>query len=97
MEKVITVVGRFAQRCKHNKFIVDPQLGVVKCGICGESLNPMWVLEQYASGEHRLIQQVERLRRLVEETKDKTKCKCQHCGKMTTIANKDEVRRASYS
>ena len=92
-DKVITTVNRFSGRCKHNKFILDPKLGYVKCEMCDEHLNPMWVIEQYANYEHRLFQQLHRLEKLVELTKDKTKCKCQHCGKMTSIANKNETSR----
>ena len=93
-EKIIHVVNRFSARCKHNKFIVDNQLGYVKCGLCGEHLNPIWVIEQYANHEHRLFQHLERLERLIELTKEKTKCKCEHCGEITKIANKNEINKA---
>ena len=93
MDRVIEITKRKSHDCKHNKFIVDPQLGYVECGICGEHLNPMWVVGQYANGEHRLFKQFERLKRLAEETKGKTRCKCEHCGEMTKIANKAEINR----
>lgn len=99
LEKVINIVGsseRFAKGCKHNKFIVDTQLGYVKCGICNEHLNPMWVIEQYANHEHRLFQQLNRLNSLTKILKDKTKCKCEHCGQMTKIENSREMNKAYW-
>ena len=96
-EKIVTVVSKteryFAKKCQHNKFVVDTQLGYVKCGLCGEHLNPMWVIEQYANAEHRLFKQFEYLTGLNQELKDKTKCKCQHCGKMTSIASRREINK----
>lgn len=93
-EKVIQVVTRIGPQCQHNKFILDDRLGYVKCGICGEHLNPMWVIEQYANHEHRLFQNISFLKRLAEEIKDKTRCKCEHCGEITRIANDREVSRS---
>ncbi|HHG3329084.1 TPA: hypothetical protein ACPVYZ_004250 [Vibrio parahaemolyticus] len=99
IEKVINLVGsseRFAKGCKHNRFTVDTQLGYVKCGICNEHLNPMWVIEQYANSEHRLFQQVNRLSALTKILKDKTKCKCEHCGQMTKIESSREMNKAYW-
>lgn len=93
-DKVIQVVKRFARNCQHNKFILDDQLGYVKCGICGEQLNPMWVIQRFSDSEHRLFRHLEQLRNLVEVTKNKTRCKCEHCGKMTNIATEREVNKA---
>lgn len=93
-DKVIQVVERFARKCQHNKFILDDQLGYVKCGICGEQLNPMWVIQRFADSEHRLFQHLEKLRNLVEVTKGKARCKCEHCGKVTRIATEREVNKA---
>lgn len=99
IERVTTVVDmskRFAKGCKHNKFIVDGQLATVECGICGEKLNPIWVLEQYANEEHRLFKQFNRLKALIKIAKDKTKCKCEHCKQMTRIANSRESNKAYW-
>ena len=96
MEKIIKIESKLSGRCQHNKFIFNEELGYVECGICGKHLNPMWVIEQYADQEHRLFQQFERLKRLIEETKHKTKCKCEHCGKTTNIANNKEANKAYF-
>lgn len=96
MEKVVEIVHRFSRRCQHNKFIVDTELGYVRCGICDEHLNPMWVIKQYGNEEHRLFKQLERLQSLVKELEKKTRCKCDHCGKMTTMATQREVNKAYW-
>ncbi|WCH25215.1 hypothetical protein [Aeromonas salmonicida] len=93
-DRVIQQVDRFARDCRHNKFIYDETLGYVECGICGEHLNPMWVIEQFTNKESRVVRYLEQLNRLVDETRAKTKCKCQHCGQMTDIANEREVSKA---
>ncbi len=96
VEKVFNLMTKLTKRCQHNKFIINPTLGYVECGLCGEHLNPMWVIEQYANAEHRLFKQYEYLQRLISESKHKTKCKCEHCGKMTKTANKSEVNKAFF-
>ena len=95
-DQVIQTVTRFSGHCKHNKFLVDTRLDYIKCAICGEHLNPMWVVSQYADDEHRLCKHLKRLERLIEETKHKTKCKCEHCGEMTKIANQKEINKTYY-
>ena len=78
-------VADFNQRCVHNKFIVDESLDAVQCGICHQSLNPMWVLKQLCGNEHRAANHLSQLQGLIEETQSKLRCKCEHCGKMTKI------------
>jgi len=48
MDKVIHARSAFERKCKHTKFIVDESLNEVECGICGEKLNPIWVISQMA-------------------------------------------------
>ena len=71
--------------CQHNKFLLDPQLGYVECALCGEKLNPMWVIQQFCNDEARLWNQLSGLRALVVEAEKKNRCKCEHCHKMTKI------------
>ncbi len=71
--------------CAHNKLQVDQKLGYVKCGLCGEQLNPIWALAQFCKKEARANREVERLLALAEKAEKKNRCKCQHCGKMTRI------------
>ena len=81
----VLVRAPFHGRCIHNKFILDSSLDTVKCGICDQSLNPMWVLEQLAIKEHRYVMRLKELHKEEVKAAGKMKCKCKHCGKMTKI------------
>lgn len=72
-------------RCVHNKFIVDETLDHVKCGLCGESLNPVWALGQLSNRESRAIRHIEIMEKIAEKAEKKNRCKCEHCHKMTRI------------
>lgn len=72
-------------QCQHNKFEVDPTLNYVSCGLCGENLNPMWVLARLCSKESRFNLHLEYLEETVEKADKKNRCKCEHCKKMTQI------------
>lgn len=77
--------ARFNRVCMHNRFILDTSLDAVTCGICGEKLNPMWVLENLAIRESRYEIRIRKLQKTEEKTAAKLRCKCEHCGKMTKI------------
>lgn len=81
-EKIIELKGI---KCIHGKYIVTHGSYYVECGICGEKLNPFYVIEDLARSESKLRWEFEKLDERVEKTKDKMRCKCQHCGKMTKI------------
>jgi hypothetical protein len=72
-------------KCQHNKFLYDPKLAYVECGICKEKLNPIWVIEQLSSREARANMQLDGINKQVEKAKKKNRCKCEHCGKLTRI------------
>lgn len=93
-DRTLQRADRFAGRCQHNKFIYDETLGYVECGLCGEHLNPLWVIGQFTDKESRAVRYLAQLEQLVADTKAKTRCKCQHCGEMTNIANDREISRA---
>ena len=78
----------WSKQCRHNRFIVDDTLNEVVCGICGDRLNPMWVLSELCGNEHRAAQRLKTLEDMAEKTKNKIRCKCEHCGKMTKIHRK---------
>jgi len=82
-ENVIALKRSF--KCAHNKFVVDPELDYVECGICGERLNPIWVICEFANREHRANQRIRALNEIAEKAIQKNRCKCEHCGKMTRI------------
>ena len=71
--------------CMHNKFEIDEQLDYIACGICGEHLNPMWVLRQLANKEARFNNQINELLKKAKKAEAKNRCKCEHCKKMTKI------------
>lgn len=85
MDRFIEQRKRFYARCSHQKVIVDESLNTVECKDCGEKLNPVWVLAQYANKERLAVQHLEILRELQKKAEAKTKCKCQKCGQMTNI------------
>jgi len=72
-------------KCVHGKFEVNDELDYVSCGICGEHLNPMFVLKNLASLESRYNVQIGKLLKKAKEAESKNRCKCEHCGKMTKI------------
>lgn len=84
-EKVLEMANTFAARCQHNKFMVDKRNAFVECGLCGEKLNPIWVLEQLCNKEARVIRHAEELERVAVKAAAKNKCKCEKCGEFTRI------------
>ena len=72
-------------KCAHNKFKVDTELDYVECGICGEHLNPMFVLSQLCGREARANKHYDYLVDIAEKTANKLRCKCEHCQRMTKI------------
>lgn len=93
-QKALVKAPRYPVKCKHGEFIVDDQLDTVECGKCGEKLSPMWVLLQFAYKDSQVRQRFAINEALVEEISKKTKCKCEHCGKLTKIASRQEANRA---
>jgi ribosomal protein S27E len=85
INRVIQARRHFDRKCQHTKFIVDEAENFIECGICGEKLNPIWVVMQMASSEHRAIRNLEEIEEIMKKALAKTKCKCQHCNKMTDI------------
>ena len=94
---VLSKVKKFTtDECKHNSIVMDSKVAMVRCGLCGEQLNPLWVLEQLCDKEASARQELDRLKRQIEITKNKTRCKCQKCGEMTGILNHSEINKAYY-
>lgn len=73
--------------CDHHRvtYQVNPAERDVRCGRCGAPLNPIWVLEQLARSESRLNEAVEVYQQWKAEHEQRSRCKCQHCGRMTRI------------
>lgn len=85
MNKDMVIETLFSGRCQHNKFILDESLEKVKCGLCGQFLNPMWVLRQLSTKENRYHMRIIELHKIAEKAEAKNSCKCEHCQKMTRI------------
>ena len=71
--------------CRHSNFLVDVSLQEVECGKCGQKLNPMFVIERMANEESRGRSLLTELQEDIEKSKNKMRCKCEHCQKMTRI------------
>ena len=72
-------------QCKHLQVEVDEQLAEVVCTACGEKLNPIQVLARYAREESILYRRIEELKQTRETLEKRSRCKCDHCGRMTRI------------
>ncbi len=82
-DKTLQIVRDFS--CRHRWFVVDETKNEVECGECGERLNPIWVLEQFAIKETALACTRDRLARKVDELKGRTRYKCGSCGQMNNL------------
>lgn len=89
VDKLFRIVA-FDKKCDHRSgtFLIDDSLDHVTCSLCGEKLNPMWVLTFLAKQETRWHyahqQYLDEMKRLA----DRKKTKCRHCGEMTPISDR---------
>ena len=72
-------------KCLHGRYQVDDSLDAVECAICGERLNPMWVLRDLAANESRDHQRLGALKRALADARSALKWKCGHCHKMNDM------------
>lgn len=79
-----------ANQCGHlfAQYLVDPSEAQVECGRCGEKLNPMWVLHQLAIRDRRMAEAQKASKAAQERLEERTRTKCNHCGKMTRISHR---------
>lgn len=80
----LTVVHNYG-KCRHLHIEVDNQLAEVTCRDCKERLNPIRVLIWLANEDDRLRNTWARTYAALELMQKKTRCKCQHCGRLTHI------------
>lgn len=81
-----TARDRYApNRCKHMHIIVDTDLAEVECQDCGAKLNPVATLARMATEETRWANEGRRAKEAMAELSKRVRCKCRHCGQMTTI------------
>jgi len=72
--------------CFHGPFIVDSDNAEVTCAKCKEKLNPMLVLHRLAVKETQYHATAERYQEEMKRINERSRTKCQHCGKMTRIS-----------
>lgn len=76
-------------KCPHSSVVLYFDLCEVECKQCKKSINPMVWLAEYWEGMKEKHQEYNRQIKIIAECKKEyerlSKCKCQHCGKMTLI------------
>lgn len=76
-------------KCNHyGSYLIGEAEAEVTCGRCGEKLNPMWVLGQLANREHQWHRLHNQYQDEIKRLNERSRTKCQHCGKMTTISRR---------
>lgn len=86
IERVVTVVRAPYHACQHERFTVDDKLAQVVCRDCGVKLDPMQALVLIAHGETRYHELHARYQDEMKRLGERSKTKCQHCGKMTRVS-----------
>jgi ribosomal protein S27E len=86
---------RFAGKCTHTSLVVDTSLTKLECKDCGKEINAVeWIATttEYYAG---LRYERERYNEAKSLFGMKSRCKCEHCGKLTRIkpATSAEVRQ----
>lgn len=75
-----------AEQCVHRAFVIDHEKSEVECKDCKAKLNPMWVLQKLAARDHRFQEAHVRYNEEMKRLDERTRTKCQHCGKLTRIS-----------
>jgi ribosomal protein S27E len=102
-EKTISIKARTyydkaaINECEHNQVIVDEDLWAVECKDCEEKLDPIRFLIRLAHNESREEFRIQKLRNEYKRITDilaiKTKARCEHCGKITTINTEANIKK----
>lgn len=80
------VVTRYRyDKCQHRRISVDEIENEVECDDCGKRLNPIAILARLAREESRLKTRIDQLRELNRRFDEKSRAKCQHCGRITRV------------
>lgn len=72
-------------RCSHMNVTTDTTLAELKCGDCGERLNPVEYLAGLAEEWHRIERLYFQYREAKAAYDAKGRCRCEHCGKLTRV------------
>jgi len=101
-EKTISIKSRthldkYFDECSHNRVTVDEDLWSVQCRDCGEKMDPIKFLIRLAHEEVGEEFRITNLRREYKRITDilaiKTKTRCEHCGKITTINTEADIKK----
>lgn len=80
------VITRYRHdKCQHKHISVDEVENEVECADCGKRLNPIVALVRLAREESRLKIRIQQLKELNRQFDEKSRTKCQHCGRMTRV------------
>ena len=80
-------------KCRHGRYAVDESENTVECTICGERLNPMWVLRDLAAEESRDHHRLAALKLALADARSALKWKCGHCHRMNDMTKPMRSRR----
>lgn len=84
-----------SKSCKHPRVLYDEVLLELECQDCGEKLNPIVWMARWAEHVSRSFdQRRKRLEVATQVYEQRSKTKCQHCGKFTHIGRSDDISRA---
>lgn len=77
-------------RCSHwnGPFEIDIKGDKCTCKRCGEQVGAMYVLEQLMNSESRWMQTAATYQDEMKRLAERSRTKCDHCGKMTGISHK---------
>jgi hypothetical protein len=80
---------RGGEPCEHRRgpFSLLEAEGMAQCA-CGEKVTLLHVFKLLATGENQLRQRFEYQRQLIAEMENRTRYKCEHCGKMNSLKPK---------
>ena len=87
LDAFLVVANRYGG-CSHSRFIIDNKKSEVECAECGEKMNPMWVLSRLTAEETRWHRAHERYQDETKRLKERSRTKCNYCGKMTHISRR---------
>ena len=80
---------KIKDKCQHFNLSINASEEGIDCKDCGEKLNPMWVLCNYAEYQKsvykELRQQLIRVKNIEKELEKKQRTKCKHCGRFTPV------------
>lgn len=71
--------------CQHKRVIVSRKLAELRCQDCNERLNPIEYIHNVANGFANWDYEIERITKARADLDERSKCYCEHCGKLTKI------------